>query len=354
MKNAIKRKTWLLLVFLTCLVTSAVQAGKKEVLQGRILTGVVLDEQGLPAIGANVLVKGTTVGVATDVDGKYRIEVPQGNRTIVFSYVGYRTQEIIYKGQASLNVSLEPDSEVLDDVVVVGYGVQKKVNLTGAVGSVEGEKLASKAVGNVTSALAGLVPGLKVMNRGGQPGADGAALNIRGFGAPLVLVDGIEQDFGYMDPNEIENISILKDASAAVYGSRAANGVILVTTKRGKKGKPKFNLNLNAGFSAPTRIIEMASSGLYAELMNEANIVNGDNPTYTPEEVAKFYAGTDPRYPNTDWRKETLKSISPKYDVNMSVRGGGDKVSYFLSLGYLNQKSLLRSDDINFNNLSFG
>ena len=121
MKNAIKRKTWLLLVFLTCLVTSAVQAGKKEVLQGRILTGVVLDEQGLPAIGANVLVKGTTVGVATDVDGKYRIEVPQGNRTIVFSYVGYRTQEIIYKGQASLNVSLEPDSEVLDDVVAVSY-----------------------------------------------------------------------------------------------------------------------------------------------------------------------------------------------------------------------------------------
>lgn len=351
MKNAIK--TWLLLLFLACFITSAVQAGKKEVLQGRTLTGVVLDEQGLPAIGANVLVKGTTIGVATDADGKYRIEVPRGNQTIVFSYVGYRTREITYKGQASLNVSLEPDSEILDDVVVVGYGVQKKVNLTGAVGSVEGDKLASKAVGNVTSALAGLVPGLKVMNRGGQPGADGATLNIRGFGTPLVLVDGIEQDFGYMDPNEIENISILKDASAAIYGSRAANGVILVTTKRGKKGAPKFNLNVNAGFSAPTRIIEMASSGLYAELMNEANVVNGDNPTYTPEEVAKFYAGTDPRYPNTNWRKETLKSISPKYDINMGVRGGGDKVSYFLSLGYLNQKSLLRSDDINFNRISF-
>lgn len=208
MKNAIK--TWLLLLFLACFITSAVQAGKKEVLQGRTLTGVVLDEQGLPAIGANVLVKGTTIGVATDADGKYRIEVPRGNQTIVFSYVGYRTREITYKGQASLNVSLEPDSEILDDVVVVGYGVQKKVNLTGAVGSVEGDKLASKAVGNVTSALAGLVPGLKVMNRGGQPGADGATLNIRGFGTPLVLVDGIEQDFGYMDPNEIENISILK------------------------------------------------------------------------------------------------------------------------------------------------
>lgn len=351
MKNAIK--TWLLLLFLACFITSAVQAEKKEVLQGRTLTGVVLDEQGLPAIGANVLVKGTTIGVATDADGKYRIEVPQGNQTIIFSYVGYRTREITYKGQASLNVSLEPDSEVLDDVVVVGYGVQKKVNLTGAVGSVEGDQLASKAVGNVTSALAGLVPGLKVMNRGGKPGNDGAELNIRGFGSPLVLVDGIEQDFGNMDPNEIENISILKDASAAVYGARAANGVVLVTTKRGKKSAPKFNVNFNAGFSAPTRIIKMASSGLYAELTNEANAVNGAQPTYSPEEIAKYYDGTDPRYPNTDWRKETLKSFSPKYDINMNVRGGGEKVSYFLSLGYLNQQSLLRSNDMNFNRVSF-
>ena len=162
------------------------------------------------------------------------------------------------------------------------------MNLTGAVGSVEGEKLASKAVGNVTSALAGLVPGLKVMNRGGQPGADGAALNIRGFGAPLVLVDGIEQDFGYMDPNEIENISILKRCfGCGIWLPRCQWRYFGYNQKR-KKGKPKFNLNLNAGFSAPTRIIEMASSGLYAELMNEANIVNGDNPTYTPEEVAKF------------------------------------------------------------------
>lgn len=355
MKNAIKNNISMLLCLISfCLFfTSSVRAEKKEVLQNRILTGRVLDDLGEPAIGANVLVKGTTIGVAVDLNGNYRIEVPQGKATIVFSYVGYQTQEIPYKGQTTLNITLKSDSEILEEVVVVGYGVQKKVTLTGAVGSIGGEKLASKAVGNVTSSLAGLVPGLKVMNRGGQPGADGSNLSIRGFGAPLVLVDGIEQAFGYMDPNEIESISILKDASAAVYGSRAANGVILVTTKRGKRGKPKFSLNLNAGFSAPTRIVEMASSGLYAELMNEANMVNGDAPTYTPGEVAKFYAGTDPRYPNTDWRKETLKSVSPKYDVNMSVRGGGDKVSYFLSLGYLNQKSLLRSDDINFNRVSF-
>ena len=354
MKNAIKYNLSVLLCLISfCLYAPGMRAENQGIQQNRILTGKVLDELGEPAVGANVLVKGTTIGVAVDLNGNYRIEVPQGKKTIVFSYIGYQTQEISYRGQTTLNVTLKSDSEILEDVVVVGYGVQKKVNLTGAVGSVDGEKLISKAVGNVTSALAGLVPGLKVMNRSGQPGADGADISIRGFGAPLVLVDGIEQDFGFMDPNEIENISILKDASAAVYGSRAANGVILVTTKRGKKSKPKFSLNLNAGFSAPTRIVEMASSGLYAELMNEADLVNGDDPTYTPDEIEKFYAGTDPRYPNTDWRKETLKSISPKYDVNMGIRGGSDKVSYFLSLGYLNQKSLLRSDDINFNRVSF-
>lgn len=354
MKNAIKYNFSVLLCLISfCLFAPGMRAATKGIQQNRILTGKVLDELGEPAIGANVLVKGTTIGVAVDLNGNYRIEVPQGKKTIVFSYIGYQTQEISYRGQTTLNVTLKSDSEILEDVVVVGYGVQKKVNLTGAVGSVDGEKLISKAVGNVTSALAGLVPGLKVMNRSGQPGADGADISIRGFGTPLVLVDGIEQDFGFMDPNEIENISILKDASAAVYGSRAANGVILVTTKRGIKGKPKFSMNLNAGFSAPTRIVEMASSGLYAELMNEANIVNGDVPTYTPDEIEKFYAGTDSRYPNTDWRKETLKNISPKYDINMGVRGGSDKVSYFLSLGYLNQKSLLRSDDINFNRVSF-
>lgn len=353
MKNGMVKRTRLLLVFLACCAVSFVQAEKKEVGQKRSLAGIVLDEQGLPAIGVNVLVKGTLVGVATDGNGKFEIEIPPGNAIVVFSHIGYQTQEILYTGQTSLNIDLVPDSEILDDVVVVGYGVQRKVNLTGAVGAIDGSKLVSKAPGNVTSALAGLVPGLKVMNRGGKPGNDGSNLSIRGFGAPLVLVDGIEQDFGYMDPNEIENISILKDASAAVYGARAANGVILITTKRGKKGAPKFNLNFNAGFSAPTRIIEMASSGLYAELTNEANKVNGDRPTYLPEEVAKYYDGSDPLYPNTDWRKETLKSVSPKYDINMNVRGGSEKVSYFLSLGYLNQQSLLRSDDINFNRISF-
>lgn len=350
MKNTIKKKAWFMLMLLVCLTATNLRG---ETLQKKVLTGVVLDEQGIPAPGVNVHIKGTTIGIATDLDGKYKLEIPSGNQVIIFSYIGYTTQEFQYKGQPYINVNLKPDSEMLDDIVVVGYGVQKKVNLTGAVGSIDGTKLNSRAAGNITSSLAGLIPGLKVINRGGQPGADGSSLNIRGFGGPLVLVDGIEQDFGFMDPNEIENISILKDASAAVYGARAANGVILVTTKRGKKGKPKFNLNLTAGFSAPTRIIEMASSGLYAELTNEANIVNGDQPTYLPEEIEKYYNGTDPLYPNTDWRKETLKSSSPKYDMNMSVRGGSDKVSYFLSLGYLNQKSLLRSDDINYDRVSF-
>ena len=160
---------------------------------------------------------------------------------------------------------------------------------------------------------------MNITSQDGRPDAE-VSIRVRGGGSisqsnePLILVDGIAVgSLSDIPSDQVESIDVLKDASStAIYGARGANGVILVTTKRGKKGAPKFNLNVNAGFSAPTRIIEMASSGLYAELMNEANVVNGDNPTYTPEEVAKFYAGTDPRYPNTNWRKETLKSISPK------------------------------------------
>ena len=170
-------------------MASFVQAEVKDVSQERILTGIILDEQGLPAIGVNVLVKGSTIGVATDMDGKFKIKIPKGDQIIIFSYIGYQTQEIPYKGQNFLNINLKPDSEILDDVVVVGYGVQKKVNLTGSVSSVGGNDIVNKSVGNVTSSLAGLIPGLKVMNRIGQPGSDGADLSIRGFGSPLILVD---------------------------------------------------------------------------------------------------------------------------------------------------------------------
>ena len=353
MRNAIKNKTWIVLIFLICFMASFVQAEVKDVSQERILTGIILDEQGLPAIGVNVLVKGSTIGVATDMDGKFKIKIPKGDQIIIFSYIGYQTQEIPYKGQNFLNINLKPDSEILDVVVVVGYGVQKKVNLTGSVSSVGGNDIVNKSVGNVTSSLAGLIPGLKVMNRIGQPGSDGADLSIRGFGSPLILVDGLEQDFGYIDPNEIETISVLKDASATVYGARAGNGVILITTKRGKEGKAKLSLNFTGGLSAPTRITKMANSGLYAELYNDANITAGIAPTYSQEEIDMYYSGSNPRYPDTDWRKETLKNYSSKYDINLNARGGSEKTSYFLSVGYLNQKGLLRSEDIGFDRVSF-
>ncbi|MGQ8335573.1 TonB-dependent receptor [Sunxiuqinia sp. A32] len=331
-----------------------VNNSNKSILNQQInIEGKVTDSSGAPMPGVTVVVKGTKKGAITDGDGSFTLPDVSEDAILLFSFVGMKMQEVAVSGKSIINVTMVENTIGIDEVVAIGYGTQKRVNLTGAVGSVDGENLANKAVGNVTSALAGLVPGLKVMNRGGKPGNDGAALSIRGFGAPLILVDGIEQSFAYMDPAEIENISILKDASAAVYGARAANGVILVTTKRGKKGAPKFNMHFNTGFSAPTRTIEMANSGLYAELTNEANLVDGNQPTFTDEEIAKYYDGTDPLYPNTDWRKETLKSFSPKYDINMNLRGGGERVSYFLSLGYLNQKSLLRSDDINFDRVSF-
>lgn len=319
--------------------------------QKNIISGNVVDVNGEPVIGASVMEKGTSNGCITNIDGQFTINAPIGS-TLLISFVGYKLEEVKVKSNTTLHIQLTEDTELLDEVVVVGYGTQKKVNLTGSVASIGGDDLVNKSVGNVTTALAGLAPGLKVMQRVGQPGADGADLSIRGFGAPLILVDGLEQDFGNLDPNEIENISVLKDASAAVYGARAGNGVILITTKRGKEGKPKMNFTFTGGLAAPTRTVPYANAGLYAELYNEANRSDGNNPTYTQDEIDLFYAGTDPRYPNTDWKKETLKSFSSQYDVNLNVRGGNDRVKYFLSAGYLSQNSLLRSNDINFDRVS--
>lgn len=321
--------------------------------QGKILTGIVKDTEGEILPGVNIVIKGGTAGAISDADGRYTLKINSEKCTLQFSYVGFKTQEVVYKGQRVLNIVLSEEGEILNDVVVVGYGTQKKVNLTGSVASVKGESLAQRASGNVSASLAGLVPGLKVMNRSGAPGQDGADLSIRGFGAPLILVDGVEQAFGNIDPNEIESISVLKDASATVYGSRAGNGVILITTKRGQKGKPKFSFNFQANVSAPTILAEYVNAGQYAELYNEALVGQGDEPLYSQEEIAKYYDGTNPNYPNTDWQKATLKDTQSSYTANLNVRGGGERANYFLSVGYLHQNSLLQSNDITWDRVSF-
>lgn len=251
--------------------------------QQKSLKGTVNDVLG-PVAGASVVVKGTTNGTVTDLDGNFVLEVNNGD-VIQVSFIGYITQEIKYTGQATLAVNLVEDTQKLEEVVVVGYGTQKKVNMTGAVAQVDSKMLESRPVQNVSTALQGTMPGVTITAGQGRPGQDGATIRVRGVGTlntadPYILVDGIETStMNEVDPNDIESISVLKDAaSAAIYGSKASNGVILITTKRGKTGKARISYNANVGFSSPTMMVDRMSSYDYATRLNQAMIDQGMTP----------------------------------------------------------------------------
>jgi TonB-linked SusC/RagA family outer membrane protein len=309
------------------------------------ITGTVTDENGTPLTGVNVQVEGTTIGTITDIKGKYSIEKPNDNVVLIFSFIGYASQKASASGKTFVDISMVPETKTLEEVVVVGYGTQKKVSITGSVATVRSEQLTVAPVANVTNTLAGRLTGLITKQESGKPGADNSALNIRGFGSPLVIVDGIEASFNTLDANEIESITILKDASASIYGSRAGNGVLLVTTKRGNTGKPTIEINSNWTLQGVTNMPRMASSGQRAELIREAWL-NAGNPEstcrFTQQDVDLFYAGTNPDYPNTNWDKIVLNNWSPEIQNNLSIRGGNDKIKYYGFLGYLNQKSMFK------------
>ena len=246
----------------------------ETVQQNQTISGRITDTSGEPVIGASVVVKGTTNGTITDFDGKFSLNAPaQGTLTI--SYIGYKKMEIPINGQRTVNVTLKEDTEILDEVVVVGYGTQKKATLTGSVSSVSGEDIKKVSAANLSNTLAGKTAGIIANTRSGEPGEDGADILIRGKGtlgntSPLIVVDGIaDRSFSRLNPEDIESISVLKDASAAIYGARAANGVILVTTKRGKEGKMQVNYNGSYTLSQPTRIPQMLNSYQYATYVNE-------------------------------------------------------------------------------------
>ncbi|HSI75997.1 MAG TPA: carboxypeptidase-like regulatory domain-containing protein, partial [Lunatimonas sp.] len=235
----------------------ATDGGKIEISIDMVeISGRVTDERGDPIPGATVIIEGTATGTATDVDGNFSLDVPEGS-VLLFSFIGYQAQRVTVSNQTSLSIILQEDLSSLDEVVVVGYGTQKKVNLTGAVSTVTSADIVNQPVGQTSMALQGIAAGVTVTQRSGQPGADGGAIRIRGMGtlgdsAPLVMVDGVETSINNIDPNEIETISILKDAaSASIYGSRASNGVVLITTKRGVEGV-RVNYNMYAGFQMPT------------------------------------------------------------------------------------------------------
>lgn len=316
--------------------------------QKKVISGVVLDQSGEPIIGANVVERGTTNGTITDLDGRYSLEVSSDRATLQISYIGYNTLEMAIAGNSVLNVSLREDTQRLDEVVVVGYGVQKRASVTGSVASLQAKDIATVKSPNVTNALAGKLPGLRAVQRSGAPGDDAASVDIRGFGNALVIVDGVERDFTQIDANDIESISILKDASAAVYGFKGANGVILVTTKKGEISKPKISYNGYYGFQKVTRYPELYDAYEYASLYNEAQMNVGVKAPFSQEELEKYREGGDPAYPNTNWWDLATRKSAPQTYHNLSVSGGAEKVKYYFSLGYTGQEGIWVSKDQNY------
>ncbi|WP_439557438.1 SusC/RagA family TonB-linked outer membrane protein [Dyadobacter sp.] len=352
---------------LTMLVSAAAFA------QDAAVKGKVNDEQGQGLPGVSVVVKGTSVGTVTDLEGNYTVNAP-GTATLVFSFIGYITQEIPLANKTSLDVKMLVDTKALDEVVVVGYGTAKKATLTGSVTAVKGAELQKAPATNLSNTLGGRLPGVSTVQASGEPGYDGSAIRIRGTNSlgnsnALIVVDGVPNRSGGLDrlnPADIESISVLKDAAAAIYGSRAGNGVILITTKRGKTGKPQLAYDLNMGMAQPTRTPEMSNAAEYATIRNELQIYdnlpvgqwggalqgfnsngaytrtdNGNvlSAVFTPADIDRFRDGSDPLiHPNTDWYDAVIRKWSPQQRHNLQLTGGSDNIKYLASLGYINQE----------------
>ena len=322
-------------------------AFRETALQQQTVTGKVTDEAGNPLEGVTVSIKGTSNAITTDDEGNYRLSIETPDATLVFSMVGYGMIEQELAGRATVNVSMKAVVSDLDEVVVVGYGTQRKLDIIGSVATVDAAELTKTPVAQVSNMLAGRVPGLTAIQGSGLPGGDASALRIRGFGEPLILIDNVEGNINAIDQNEIESITFLKDASAAVYGSRAGNGVILITTKRGSGGAPTITFSQSAAFQSVTNMLTPASSGQNAELIREAHLQLGlpeETVRFRQEEVDLFYSGTNPDYPNTDWMDVVTRKHAPQQQYNLSVRGGTEKVKYYGFIGTLNQQSLFKKN----------
>src|SRR5690606_38988016 len=376
--NNYLQKTRVFLLGMTLALLSTLAANA----QSRQVTGTVISgEDNLPLPGVSVLVKGTTRGGVTDLDGRFSLNVQPGE-ILAFSFIGYVTQEVTIENQNTLDIILQPDMQSLSEVVVVGYGEQKKETITGSVASVQGADLVKSPAMNLSNSIAGRMAGVIAVNRSGEPGYDDSGIRIRGSNTlgnndALIVIDGVPARAGgiaRINPNDIESISVLKDASAAIYGSRAANGVILVTTKRGTEGEPQLSYQFNQGYSQPTVIPKLANAAQYAEMLNDLSVYelpvaewqaandayrstgvytrpNGQERVapYSPEDIQAYRAGNDPwNYPNTDWYRETLKTWSPQSRHNLQLTGGSENVRYLASIGYQNQDAYYKNSATGF------
>jgi TonB-linked SusC/RagA family outer membrane protein len=322
------------------------------------VSGTVVDGKGEPIIGASVLEAGTTNGSVTDLDGNFKLSVSSDNSTLRISYIGFQTQNIRANGQRSIKVTLLEDSKTIQEVVVVGYGAQKKESVIGAISQVSSKDLLSTPAANVSQAIAGKIPGVITTQVSGAPGEDDTKINIRGRatfagdGSPLVLVDGIEREFSQIAPDDIETISVLKDASAtAVYGVRGANGVILVTTKRGKDQAPEVSLTANFQVQSPTRKDTYLNSYDTVTLLEEALSNDGLPSQYSANDIEMYRKSVNGEltgaeallYPNVDWYDEVLNNTAPAQRYNVSIRGGTKRMRYYASGEYYNQHSLIKN-----------
>ena len=338
-----------LIVGLLCICSTAATFA-----QTATVSGGVKDDTGEPVIGAGVLVKGTTLGTITDIDGHFSFRADDLNGVLVVSFVGMETQEIPMKGKGTFDIVLKSSNTLLEEVQVVAYGAQKKVTLTGSISSVNTDELLKVPTASIGNMLSGVLSGVSSIQSSGQPGGDDPDVFIRGISTlntmnakPLYLVDGVERSFFQIDPNEVENITILKDASStAVFGVRGANGVIIVTTKRGKEGKAKINASFSYGIQTPTRMPEFVNSYDYATFLNEAYTNDGKDPKFTPEAVEAFRTHSNPIiYPDTDWMELLFKSSAPQTQGNVNISGGTERVRYFISMGMLDQKGFFKNHD---------
>lgn len=316
---------------------------QKHTITGTILTG----DTNEPAIGATVYLRNSTIGTVTDVNGKYSITIEGIGGVLEFSYIGYKKQEVAVTGQTTIDIVLQPDTEVLEEVVVVGYGSQKKESVVGAISTLDVTKLTVPG-SSISNALAGQLSGIVAMSRSGEPGKNSAAdfyirgvSSFKGTSTPLVLVDGIERDLDLVDTDDIASFSILKDASAsAVYGVRGANGVILITTKKGAVGKPQVNVRTEFGFTQPTKRPKMLGSAEWAELYNEAY----GSQYYSADDIEKYRTNADPDlYPNVDWFDALFDDMAANQRVNLNITGGSDIVKYYVSGAFYNESSIYKN-----------
>ncbi len=317
--------------------------------QNKTIRGSVTDEKNLALTGATVNVQGTNISATTDSSGNFNIKLPPNKNILVISYIGMQTREVNISGQSMINTTLQSSASNLNDVVVVGYGTEKKATVTGAISSIGSKDIKTISTSNLVTGLAGKLPGLRVTQRNSEPGGYSTAFDIRGFGTPLIVVDGIvRSDFNKYDPNDIESITVLKDASAAVYGVKAANGVVLITTKKGSTGKPTVSYSGNYQLSEILNYPKVGNAYQFAILTTENEINLGKAPgstTYTPEDIQKFKDGT---YPSTDWLDVMENKFGFLQHHNLNISGGSKSIRYFTSLGYLDEMGIYKSGDLNY------